>query len=92
MKKVMDPFMFGLRAKLMGMIPMIMGGFGFLSTKALFVANVALVLALISIFQLFFSGRTSSVGTKLNYLFIVLQFERKFQGLIRFKLLVFSQI
>lgn len=55
MKKMMGPLLMGLGVKLMAVGPILLGGVALLSTKALIIAKIALVLSVIIFAQSFFS-------------------------------------
>lgn len=66
-KKIgMGPFMLGLGAKMLTVVPLVLTGVGFIVAKALLVGKLALVISLILFIHSFMGGRVSCLFYKHN--------------------------
>lgn len=59
---MMGPLLMGIALKLMAIIPLFLGGLAIISTKALIIAKIALLLSIIIFVQSFFSSGFRNVS------------------------------
>jgi vacuolar-type H+-ATPase subunit I/STV1 len=67
MKKMMTPFIFEIATKMITAVPVVFGIVVLLTTKALLVGKLALVISVILFFQIFLSGGVSIVLSYIYY-------------------------